>query len=101
MFYDKYLCQNNVALDLTGAVVEMDIRLTKTSTTSAKRFTSVGDAGITIVAPATDGKFILNRQIIDVDAAKYYYDLEITLADGTVKTYIYGFWPILQDITYD
>jgi hypothetical protein len=91
---------NNVPIDLTGAIITMDLRLTKLGV-SAKRFTSVGNAGITIVAPATDGKFTLNNQVIDITATKYFYDIQIVFADGTVKTYICGRWEIIQDVTYD
>ena len=90
---------NDVALDLTGAEINMDLRLTPTGA-SVERFTSVGDADITISATPTDGKFTFNRQIIDIAASNYKYDIEIILADNTVKTYISGNWKIVQDVTY-
>jgi len=90
---------NDLALDLTNAIVKMDLRLTPTGTI-AKSFTSVGDADITISATPTDGKFTINRQIIDIDAGTYAYDIEIELADGTIKTYISGNWTIIQDVTH-
>ena len=94
------LTLNGVAIDLTGATIIMDLRLTKTGT-SVKRFTSVADEHITISATPTDGTFTFNDQIIDVDAADYFYDIQITFADDTVKTYIYGRWTVIQDVTYN
>ena len=91
---------NDVALNLTDAEINMDLRLTPTGD-SVKRFTSVGDADITISATPTDGIFTFNRQIIDVTANNYKYDIQIVLADDTVKTYISGNWKIVQDVTYD
>lgn len=45
------------------------------------------------------GKFQINKQIINIPPDVYAYDIQITLADGTVKTYVKGTWKILQDIT--
>jgi hypothetical protein len=36
---------------------------------------------------------------IEVPFAKYYYDLQVTYPNGTVKTYMEGTWEILPDIT--
>jgi len=94
------LSLNGSAIDLTDAIITMDMRLTP-SGVSVKRLTSVGDADITIGTPASDGIFTINNQIIDVDAGKYYYDIQTEFPDGTVKTYIQGIWLIIQDVTYD
>ena len=72
---------NDVALDLTDAAVDMDLRLTPTTTIVAKTF-STDNGGITIQTPKTDGKFLINAQIVNIDAADYYYDIEITLSNG-------------------
>jgi hypothetical protein len=88
---------NDVALDLTNAYIRMDMRLTPKKE-SVKRLTSETNGGITIL---DDGKFQINKQIVDVPAAKYVYDIEITLASGDVDTYIAGTWTIVQDVTYD
>ena len=94
------LTVNTVALNLTGAVINMDLRLTKTGV-SVERFTSVADEHITISATPTDGTFTFNEQIISVDAGNYFYDIEIVFPDTTVKTYIAGRWNIIQDVTYE
>jgi hypothetical protein len=91
---------NSVALDLTDAVVNMDLRLTVDGAI-VKSFSTVASNGLTILSPATDGKFSIDRQVITVDANTYKYDVELILADGTVKTYIYGNWTIIADVTHD
>jgi hypothetical protein len=90
---------NTVALDLTGASAKMDVRNSKGNRLA--RFTTTPAAGLTILAPATDGKLRFDEQIIGIEAGTHDYDIEITLADDSVKTYIAGRWTITQDQTYD
>jgi hypothetical protein len=82
---------NNVAVNLTGAVIVMDLKhgLMSSTETPVLTLTSVASAGITITAP-TLGKFKINSQIIDIEVGYYNYDITITFADGSVKTYISG-----------
>jgi hypothetical protein len=92
---------NDVALDLTDALIEMDLKLTPDATTSAKTFTSDNNGGITIDADPTTGKFTVDAGIMDetIAVGNYYYDIEITLSNNVVKTYVGGRWNILQDVT--
>ena len=60
--------------------------------------TSVASAGITITNAAT-GLFKINRQIINIDAYNYIYDIELIKADGTIKTYISGNFYVTNDVT--
>jgi len=60
--------------------------------------TSVANAGITITNPSS-GIFAINRQIINLDAFNYIYDIELIKADGTVKTYVSGNFSITNDVT--
>jgi hypothetical protein len=61
-------------------------------------FTSVASAGITITNAST-GLFSINKQIIDIAEGVYSYDIQLTFADGTVKTYINGMFEIQCDLT--
>lgn len=88
--------KNGSALDLTGASIRMQLREKSETGTLGATYTD-GD-GITITDP-TNGVFTFDKQIIDIRAQKYYYDIEITLASGDVKSYIYGTWTITQDVT--
>jgi hypothetical protein len=76
----------------------MDLRLTPDTATAAKSFSD--GSGITIDTVPTTGKFTFNAQVINIAAANYYYDIQITLQNGSIKTYIGGRWNILQDVTY-
>ncbi len=91
---------NNVALDLSGdCSIRMDLRALPTSTTYVKRFSTTPGIGITILDVA--GIFSLDQWDVDVIAGTYYFDIEITLDTGEIKTYIWGNWIIDQDITHD
>lgn len=87
---------NSVALDLTGATIKMQVRKSPTSAVIDTYTTTGGHLTIT---NAAGGIFTFDEQIISLASAKYYYDIQITLADATVKTYISGYWTITQDIT--
>ena len=100
---------NGTRLPLTGASIAIDLRVTPKGE-SVKRFsTDTDEGGITILTAGTtptvdtggDGQFMLDKQIIDVLANTYKYDIEIILANTTVKTYVGGTWIISQDVTYD
>ena len=91
---------NDNPLDLTGAEINMDMRLSTDIRTLAKRFTSTGGDPTIEITNAAGGIFKVIEQIVDVPAGTYNYDIEITLADETVKTYIAGTWIITQDQTY-
>jgi hypothetical protein len=86
---------DGVPLNITGASIKMMLR---DRSKYVKKIFQNGE-GITITNPAAGG-FELDRQIIDIPAGEYTYDIQITLSDGSVKTYIYGAWTIKQDITY-
>ena len=89
---------NASPLDLTGATVKMDLRTSNGNL--AKRFTSAGTAGINITN-AEGGVFSVIEQVIDIPPNVYNHDIEITLSDDTVHTYIQGTWTITQDQTHD
>lgn len=90
---------NTVALNLTNAVIKMQLKSNQNYLTSkAVLELSTVNGGLT-TANAANGIFQINSQIIDIPAGIYYYDIEIKLSDNTIKTYIKGQWKILQDIT--
>lgn len=89
---------NTVAVDLTGAVIKMQLKKCATDTTPALSLTSVSSAGITITNAAS-GLFKINEQIINIEPYNYIYDMQFTFASGEVKTYINGQFTITQDIT--
>jgi len=56
--------------------------------------------GISITDPA-NGVFQIDNQIIAIDAASYLYDIEMTLNDGTVKTYINGTMTVKETVSHE
>lgn len=90
---------NDVVVNLTGATIKMQLRKTYDDTVAALSLTSVGSAGITITN-AANGEFKINTQIIDIEVYNYVYDIQITFADGTVKSsWISGGFNITNEVT--
>ena len=92
------LSRNGSPIDLTGASLEMMLRLVKTVSPPALTL-STPSSGLTIT-DAVNGVFTVDKQEIDIDAGDYFYDIELTEANGDINTYIAGQWVILQDTTY-
>ena len=88
---------NDDPLDLTGASIRMQLRLSPLHPVAYELSTAGGNIEIT---DALDGKFQIKKHVIDFPAAVYHYDIEITLANGDVKTYVAGKWQITQDVTH-
>lgn len=89
---------NTVALNLAGSSIKMELKLNKRPETAVAKTFSTTDNSILITEPS-NGKFQIAKQVIDISANIYFYDLEITLQSGDIYTYISGKWQILQDIT--
>jgi len=89
---------NGSALDLTGASLKMELRALEKTGAIAATFTDSSSGGLTIT-DESNGIFKFDKQVIDITAQTYYYDIQITLASGDVKSYIEGTWNIVQDIT--
>ncbi|MHB9148345.1 MAG: hypothetical protein ACYC2U_08300 [Candidatus Amoebophilus sp.] len=82
--------------DLTGATIKMQLRLTPVHPTEHELSTTNNKIEIN---DAVGGHFQIKEQIIDFPASNYYYDIQITYASGKIRTYIGGYFPILQNIT--
>ena len=89
---------NNIAVNLTGATIKMQLKKNDNLTIPILSLTSVASAGITITS-STNGLFKINSQIIDIEPFNYVYDIQFTLASGVVKTYVSGNFIIVKDIT--
>ena len=92
------LDEDGTPVDLTGASIRMMVKLNATDTNFALEVST--SSGGMLITDAANGAFTFEEQIIDIDAAKYVYDIEITDTNGNVNTYIKGSWHILQDVTY-
>ena len=91
------LLVNSVALNLTGCTLRMQLRKEYGGVIFLS-LTSVASAGITITS-AANGLFKINKQVINIEAANYIYDIELIKSDSTVKTYISGNFLITNDVT--
>ena len=85
-----------VPLDLTDALIKMQLRRNYEKDI-ALEFSTINNK-IEIV-DASLGTFKIVEQIINIEAFEYIYDLQITLADGVVDTYIKGSFNIINDVT--
>jgi hypothetical protein len=84
-------------VDLTGATAKCQFRYKKKIGTLQADL-SIG-SGLT-VTDAVNGVIEIDRiASIDWAVGTYYYDLEVTLASGDIKTYVEGTIKILQDVT--
>lgn len=83
-------------VNLTGVDISVDFRKESKIGELLKNIT-VGN-GITVTTPST-GIFVIEPFIIDWDPLKYYYDIEYTFSNNSVKTYVKGYIKVKQDVT--
>jgi len=89
--------KDGIPLDLTGAIIHMQLRKSPGSTVYLN-LTSVANAGITMTSEP-DGAFKINEMILNLEANVYLYDIEITFPSGEIKTWISGQFTVTNDIT--
>jgi len=87
---------NGTPLNLTGASILMQFRKTPISPVLLEKRNT---AGITI-SETVPGKWTLDETAITLPEGPYYYDVQITLADGTIKTYQKGTYTSQEAISH-
>ena len=87
---------DGLPVDITDTAIQMDFKLTKTSS-AALTFSTTN--GLISITSGSDGEFKINSSIVTIDAGVYLYDAEFTYPNTEVKTYFDGNWVIVQDIT--
>jgi len=90
------ISKNGAPLDLTGATITLQVRLTRLTTPV---LTLATPTQITIDAPLL-GAFTVQPVIVDAAAGAYQYDIQIVWLSGVVKTYIGGQFTIYEDTTH-
>lgn len=90
------LAIDETVVNLSNTIIKMQLRKVYGGVV-ALSLTSVANAGITITN-AENGLFKINKQIIDIEAGNYIYDIQFNF-DGVVKTYISGTFLIKNDVT--
>jgi len=86
---------NEAPMDLTGVAIKLEI---KKRNTSKALVTKTNGSGITITDAAA-GEFRINAFDVDLEPGVYEYDVQLTFASGSKKTYIKGLWTITKQIT--
>lgn len=95
------ILEDGVAVDLTNAKITMDIRAKAKDAAYVLRLSTESAIPEIEISGVTPGAFSILAQVIDIDAANYVYDIEITFASGRKKTWISGKFPVIQDVTHD
>lgn len=85
-------------IDLTGTEIRMQFR--KGRKNGAVKATLDLTDGLTLT-DASNGILTVDPFIIDFEADVHYYDIQVTYADGTIKTYVQGKIKVIQDVTRD
>lgn len=86
---------NSVAKNLTNTVIRCMFR--RESKTGAIQKTIFNGSGIT-KTDAVNGIFEIDSFTVDFPVGKYYYDIQFNDA-GVIKTYVGGYWNVIQDVT--
>jgi len=91
------LSKDGNPLQLSGANILMQFRKDVDSPINLELSTS--NNGITITS-AVSGIIQIPPALITMNYGTYKYDLQITLLDKSVKTYMKGTWTIVPDISH-
>ena len=85
-------------IDLTGVAIHIQFRFRQKTGKVVKDITL--GSGITLT-DAVNGIFTIDEFTpITFEVDTYYYDAEITFPSGKIKTYVFGIFNVLQDITF-
>ena len=91
------ISKDDIPLVLTGASVLMQFRKDVDSPVTLELST---DNGGIVITDAPNGKIRVVETLILMQYGTYQYDLQVTLVDGFVKTYLKGTWKIVADISH-
>ena len=84
-------------VDLTGTTIATEFRFRTKTGTVVKSVNN--SAGMTITDAVNGVVEIDEFTPVTWSPDTYYYDVQITFTDGTIKTYVQGTVKILQDVT--
>lgn len=83
-------------IDFTG--VEFKMQVKKVASGSFKEMELTNGDGIEI-SGADNNTVTIEKNPLDIAAGKYKYDLQATLTNGKIVTYIYGVIDVKEDVT--
>jgi len=84
------ITKNGLPLSIASAKMEL-----KFSENAPATLTLINGEGLTL-DEASPGLIVVDKQIIDIDALNYLYEIETTTTDGDVYVYIKGSWEIIN-----
>jgi hypothetical protein len=83
--------KNNVVFNLTGCEFKMQLRKTAGGEIAKNVTVSITDA--------VNGWFKIDKQIFEIEAFEYLYDLQIKYSNNDVTTLYGGIFKVVNDIT--
>lgn len=97
-FGEKNITISNTSgpIDLTGVTIRSQFRKNMKTGDVVKTITETD--GIDIFDP-TNGKLRIQDFIVDWVPDLYFYDVQFTFPDSSVRTYFGGYFKVLQDVT--
>lgn len=90
---------SGVPVDLTGAVVKMQLRRALVGKVVWEFSSIPGKDSLLSVDPLNGGILFPVIPAWEIPAGLYFYDLQVKHPDLTVRTYIRGTWLIVNDVT--
>lgn len=88
--------EDETPMDLTGVAIKAEFR--RNDKRGKIYRTMINGDGITIIS-AINGNIAFTQYVCQFPAGLYYYDLEFTFTDGTIKTLVEGTMKVIEDIT--
>lgn len=89
---------NGEPLNISGALVRMQIRKEKSWPRYAYEWSTTGNT-IQLIDNGTGGSFYIVSGVVDVPANNYFFDIEMQLPDGQIITPVEGTWEIQETVT--
>lgn len=88
------------AVDVNGDLVDIDLTDCVPLIQLRKNDRLFHEFTCTLSTPL-EGKFSLLPEVVDIAPGVYDVDVQITHADGTIKTYLRGECTVIQDVSRD
>ena len=88
-------------IDLTDFRIRMHLRRQASQTAALIKVFDTNIADTMEIHDAADGRFRILRQIVDIPAFDYVYDIEFISPTGRVRTWLRGKFPVIEEVTYD
>ena len=92
------LTLNGAPMNLTGSRVDMQMRKLPTSAATSYSWSSAGVDPTILITDALNGVVSISKRVIG-GFGKLHFDVQVTSADGDVRTVLSGELPLVEDVT--